>query len=61
MQDERKGTQSAQLFYEKGYENVYLLSGGIDQFLEEFPQLCEGKSVPMPKKGCKYLQLKFDY
>ena len=37
MQDERKGTQYAQLFFEKGYETVYLLSGGIDQFLEEFP------------------------
>lgn len=30
MQDERKGTQAAQLFFEKGYENVYLVSGGIE-------------------------------
>ena len=51
MQDERKGTQAAQLFFEKGYENVYLLSGGIDQFIEEYNMLCEGKSVPRPKKG----------
>lgn len=50
MQDERKGTQYAQLFYEKGYENIYLLSGGIEQFLEEFPHLMEGRSVPTPKK-----------
>ena len=50
MQDERKGTQYAQLFYEKGYENIYLLSGGIENFLEEFPQLVEGRSVPTPKK-----------
>ena len=51
LQDERKGTQYAQLFYEKGYENIYLLSGGIEQFLEEFPQLVEGRNVPTPKKA----------
>ena len=34
MSDERKGTAAAQLFYEKGYENTYLLSGGIEGFLE---------------------------
>ena len=54
MQDERKGTQAAMLFFEKGYENVYLLSGGIEQFVEEFSQLCEGKQVPTPKKSSKY-------
>ena len=46
MADERKGTQAAHLFFEKGYENVYLLSGGIEQFLDEFTALCEGKQVP---------------
>ena len=30
MNDERKGTIIAQLFFEKGYENTYLLSGGIE-------------------------------
>lgn len=36
MGDERKGTQVANLLAEKGYENVFLLSGGIEQFNEEF-------------------------
>ena len=45
MEDERKGTQAAMLFFEKGYENIFLLSGGIETFLEEFPHLVEGKSV----------------
>jgi len=35
---------------EKGYENVFLLSGGIEDFVEDFPELCEGKSVPASKK-----------
>eukprot|EP00347_Sterkiella_histriomuscorum_P023420 403334708 len=51
LNDERSGTQYAQLFFEKGYENIYLLSGGCESFLEEFSQLCEGRSVPQPKKS----------
>ena len=46
MDDERKGTQVAQVFFEKGYENVYLISGGFEQFMENFPELCEGKMAP---------------
>lgn len=30
MGDERKGTAAANLFSEKGYDNVFLLSGGIE-------------------------------
>ena len=30
MGDERKGTQAANLMNEKGYDNVFLLSGGIE-------------------------------
>ena len=49
MGDERKGTAAATLMTEKGYENVFLLSGGIDQFNEEFHNLVEGRDVPRPK------------
>ena len=49
MGDERKGTAAATLMAEKGYENAYLLSGGIDQFNEEFHQMIEGRDVPKPK------------
>ena len=50
MNDERKGTAVAQIFFEKGYENVYLISGGVEQFVEEFPDLVEGTSIPQPSK-----------
>lgn len=50
MNDERKGTAIAQLFFEKGYENTYLLSGGCDAFVEEYPMLCEGKALPVTRK-----------
>ena len=50
MNDERMGTQYAQLLSEKGYENTFLLSGGIEQFLEDHTEFVEGRSVPTPKK-----------
>ena len=49
MGDERKGTAAANQMAEKGYENVFLLSGGIDQFNEEFHSLVEGRDVPKPR------------
>ena len=50
MNDERKGSQYAQLLSEKGYENTYLLSGGIEAFLEDYSDLVEGRNVPVAKK-----------
>ena len=49
MSDERKGTAAANLMAEKGYDNVFLLSGGIDGFNEEFNHLVEGRNVPKPQ------------
>jgi centrosomal protein CEP41 len=49
MLDERQGTQYAQMFTEKGFENLYLLSGGCEGFLEKYVELCEGRAVPVPK------------
>eukprot|EP00357_Protocruzia_adherens_P008121 CAMPEP_0114996886 /NCGR_PEP_ID=MMETSP0216-20121206/14580_1 /TAXON_ID=223996 /ORGANISM="Protocruzia adherens, Strain Boccale" /LENGTH=267 /DNA_ID=CAMNT_0002361181 /DNA_START=39 /DNA_END=842 /DNA_ORIENTATION=- len=51
--DERSGTQAAQLFSQKGYDNIYLISGGIEDFLEQFPELIEGIKIPSPKKDSK--------
>ena len=50
MHDERSGTAAAKLLYEKGYDNVYLLSGGIEEFLLSFDHLVEGANVPDLKK-----------
>lgn len=49
MYDERQGTLAAQALSEKGYDNVFLLSGGCEKFLEEFSELCEGTQIPIPK------------
>ena len=34
------------MLYEKGYDNVFLLSGGIEKFLIDFPNLVEGHNIP---------------
>lgn len=50
MLDEKTGTPVATQMVEKGYENTYLLTGGIEQFLEEYAELVEGTDVPVPVK-----------
>ena len=35
---------------EKGYDNVFLLSGGIEQMNEEYHNNIEGRNVPKPKR-----------
>ena len=49
MLDEREGIPIASVLVDKGFENVYLLSGGIEKFLEECNELVEGQNVPEPK------------
>lgn len=44
--DERPGVEAAKKFAEKDYSNVYLLSGGIEEFCKAFPMLVEG-DVPV--------------
>jgi len=51
MSDERNGTKVAQAFAEKGFENTYLLSGGIEGFLEDFTDLVEGRQIPVPNSA----------
>lgn len=46
-QDERTGTPYAGLLFEKGYDNIYFLSGGIEEFAMHFPDYCDGNKVDM--------------
>lgn len=51
MHDERSGTHYAKLLHEKGFDNVYLLTGGIEGFLETNYDLVEGTAVPAKPKN----------
>jgi centrosomal protein CEP41 len=52
MNDERNGTHYAKILHEKGFDNVYLITGGIEGFLESHYELVEGNNVP-PKPKAK--------
>jgi centrosomal protein CEP41 len=45
-EDERHGTHLAKIIFEKGFDNVYLLTGGISVFTFENTHLTEGIDVP---------------
>ena len=45
--DEKKGIEYVNQFFEKGYDNVYLLSGGIEAFGQEIQDGLEGKEIPV--------------
>ncbi len=40
--DERLGREAAKLLVDRGCDNIYLLSGGINEFAAEFPSYIEG-------------------
>lgn len=43
--DERNSVTPAQLLIQKGFENIYLLTGGIEEFIKTYPEKCEGPGV----------------
>lgn len=58
MNDERSGSSAAKKLYEKGYDNIYLLSGGIEEFVVQFPDLILGKKIPDIEKLKEELEQK---
>ena len=43
--DERSSIPHCQLLFQKGFDNIYMLTGGIEEFIQKFPTLCEGKGM----------------
>jgi len=41
------GAQPATMMVQKGFENLYMLSGGMEDLVRDYPELIEG-DVPMP-------------
>ena len=44
--DERNGILAARALVDRGYENTFLLTGGIEKFIEDYPSLIEGNNIP---------------
>jgi hypothetical protein len=45
-EDDKTGAQFAAVLYEKGFDNVYLLSGGIEDFYQKKPDFVVGSELP---------------
>lgn len=45
-EDEKNGVSLATVLYEKGFDNIYLLSGGIEEFYQKKPEFVIGKDLP---------------
>ena len=46
VNDERNGITAARALVDRGYENTFLLTGGIEKFIEDYPSLIEGNNIP---------------
>jgi centrosomal protein CEP41 len=47
-QDEKAVAQTAHTLVQRGFDNVYVLTGGLVDFADEYPDRIEG--LPLPKK-----------
>ena len=45
-EDDKSGATFAKVLHEKGYDNIYLLEGGIESFYQQIPRLVEGLKLP---------------
>lgn len=48
-EDERLGVQFAASLYQKGFDNVYLVTGGMEEFYQRHPEWVEGTQLPVLK------------
>jgi len=46
MDNERHGTAVAKTLTERGFGNIYLLTGGIQAFFIDYPNLIDGENIP---------------
>lgn len=43
--DERNSIPHCQLIFQKGFDNIYMLSGGIEEFIKANPDYCDGTDI----------------
>lgn len=47
--DDKLGAQFAGVIFQKGFDNVWLLTGGIEEFFQACPEYCIGRQFPVLK------------
>ena len=52
-EDEKISRESAKVLVDRGVDNVYLLTGGINEFAYDYPSFIEGNAPAPPKSSSK--------
>ncbi|DBA76609.1 TPA: hypothetical protein ACH3X2_008659 [Trebouxia sp. C0005] len=47
--DEHMAFMAGNAFYEKGVDNIFIVSGGLKEVVRQAPELCEGHCIPQAK------------
>lgn len=45
--DDKTGASYAAVLFEKGFDNIYLVEGGIENFYQKKPELVKGSELPV--------------
>ena len=48
--DERRGVEAAQKFSQKGFDNIFFISGGIEEFTRQCYHMLEGPQLPQKEE-----------
>lgn len=48
-EDDKNSIPIATVLYEKGFDNVYMLTGGVEEFYQKYPEQVEGYELPVLK------------
>lgn len=51
--NEKSGMPNAQNLVQKGFDNIYLLSNGLEDFLKAYPEECEGEGAELYRDQVK--------
>jgi centrosomal protein CEP41 len=56
-EDEKNGVSYASVLYEKGFDNIFLVTGGIEDFYQKKPEWVIGSELPTLKSELGRLRL----
>ena len=48
--EEKKGIPHITVLFEKGFDNIFQLTGGQDEFQTSYPEIVEGQNIPYIEK-----------
>lgn len=56
--DERNSITNCQLLFQKGFDNIYMLTGGLEDFVNKYTDYCEGPGLSKIRISLKEKEIK---